>query len=263
MPAAAVPLAAAAVSAAGSIYGANKQAGAARDAANAQNQLSAQQMAQAQAERDYWKSQLSPLISSYQQFGNQDVISPDLTAAQYDFFNKDLGLQQGIDTTRLSQELQNRGLGASGIFGRAMADQSAQYAKARLGEGLRLANTAATTNYNAKNAARQYLMSLMMSGYGQGQAGVQQSAQLGAGLQSDAIAAQLAASGNRYNAIAGGLGSLAGAFGNYYQNQMYQRMMNPYYMNMAYPAGGGTYGGTIYSTPIGPTPDGGNIAGGG
>jgi hypothetical protein len=58
----------------------------------------------------------------------------------------------------------------------------------------------------------------MMSGYGQGQAGVQQSAQLGAGLQSDAIAAQLAASGNRYGAIAGGLGNLAGAFGNYYRN---------------------------------------------
>ena len=233
MPAAAVPITAAAIGAAGSVYGANKQAGAARDAANQQNQLSREEMARAQAERDYWKGQLSPQLAAYEQWANRDVISPDMTAAEYDFFNKNVGLQQGIDTTRLSQELQNRGLGASGIFGRALADQSAQYAKARMGEGLRLANTAATANYNAKNAAKQYLMSLLMSGYGQGQAGVQQSAQIGAGLQGDALAAQLAASGNRYAAIAGGLGNVAGAFQNYYANRQNPQANNPYYWDTA------------------------------
>lgn len=245
MPAA-IPLAVAAVGAGGSASVANQQSKAAKGAANSQNALAAQQMAQAQAEKDRWYGQLTPEIAAYKDMANKRVISPELTDSMYNFFRDNVDQQAAIDRTKLVQGLERRGLRDSGIAGRSLSDFAKGQADVKTGYGLNLAKDAALTNYNAQNQARQYLLSLMMSGYGGGQSAVNQSNQIGAGLQSDALAAQLAANQNRYGSYASALGGLASGAGQSYANWAASRPSSTVYQ----PAGG-----SIYDAPIGPTMD--------
>lgn len=243
MPAA-VPIAMTAVSAAASASSANQQKKAAKGAANQQTQLAYDQMQQAQAEKDRWYSQLTPEIADYKAQANRQVISPELTDSMYRFFQQNVDEQAGKDYTRMVQGLERRGLRDSGISGKAMSDFAKGQADVKTGYGLNLAKDAALTNYNAQNQAKQYLMSLMMSGYGGGQGAVNQASQIGSQLRSDAIAANLAARNNQSQALASGISGIAGAIGGAYGGGGG--------MNFSQWAQGGP-GGTIYDSPIGPT----------
>jgi hypothetical protein len=200
---------------------------AAKQAAQQQIDLANMQRQWALQDRQPWQDRLMPMldagISGYNA-GDYNIISPELTSQQYDFFNKQLGLQEADQRTRLMQDLARRGIDATPErLSRSLGDFGSRFADVRTAKGLDLAQNAATTNWNSKQAERGNLLNLLYGGYSGGQAGVNAANQTAYQGMSDANSAMLAASNANRNATMGALGGLAGgitgAYNNYRANQ--------------------------------------------
>jgi hypothetical protein len=215
---------------AGSIIGGNAEKKAADKAAAAQEKLAQEQRQWALEDRAPWQQRLMPQVdqlSADYARGNYNIINPELTSQQYDFFNKQLGLQEADQRTRLLQDLARRGIDATPErLARSLGDFGSKFADVRTAQGLNLASQAATTNWGARQQELAQLLGTLQSGYSGTQAQVGQANQLAYQGLSDANSARLAGANAYANSLIQAANGLAGGIQNYYQYKNWSNYLN-------------------------------------
>jgi len=156
-------------------------------------------------------SLLRPELASWISGKRPEVMSSDLTDAQYQMMIRPITESYQKGRGQVEQGMTNRGLDYGNLMPKALGEYDQRY-QTTLGDiGTKVAANAAQMNFGAQQSTLDRLLGAYMGLFKQGQG--EKTAWMGQGMQgqSNAISAGAANTGNYWNSMAGAFGNAMGS----------------------------------------------------